>query len=221
MRSAPVDQSVEETLHCDAHQRYRHRTAAWRGNCHHRHDLRSAPTIGASICKRSSGMPPNGALICPSSEVLVPKGITAARSFGAELHHLDDLRRRRGEDHRIGRLAFDPGQRVGVLLAKRVAGREAVAEALREQHPLCLRRGALDSVRHEYAHGDALPPSRFTKSEGLAPSRNCFRSRRCRPPLRSERWRRPAQNRAISRSGRVGAPRGGTPRPRYKALRQA
>jgi hypothetical protein len=36
----------------------------------------------------------------------VLKGITAARSFGAELHHLDDLRRRRGEDHRIGRLAL-------------------------------------------------------------------------------------------------------------------
>ena len=48
--------------------------------------------------------------------------------LGAQPHHLDHLRRRLSEDHCVGRLAFDPSQRVGVLLAQRRASREAIGE---------------------------------------------------------------------------------------------
>ena len=52
--------------------------------------------------------------------------------LGAQLHCLDHLLRGLGEQHRVGRLRGDPGQRVGVLLAQRRAGREAIAEPCRE-----------------------------------------------------------------------------------------
>ena len=90
--------------------------------------------------------------------------------LGAKLYRLDHLLRGLGEQHRIGRLPRDPGQRVGVLLAQRRAGREAIAEPCREsreQNALGLSRGPLDSVCHECTHGGTLPPSRFTKSEAL------------------------------------------------------
>ena len=62
--------------------------------------------------------------------------------LGAKLHRLDHLRGGLCEQHRVGRLRRDPGQRVGVLFAERPAGREAIAEPCRkprEQRALGLR----------------------------------------------------------------------------------
>ena len=74
--------------------------------------------------ERSSETPPNGALTWPSSEVPVPKGITGTRGFGAELHDFGDLGLGLGEQNGVGRLALEPGERIGVLLAQRLAQRE-------------------------------------------------------------------------------------------------
>ena len=66
--------------------------------------------------------------------------------LGAKPHHFDHLLRRLGEDHGVGRLAGDPGERVGMLLAERGSGREAIAEPCRkprEQGSLRLGRGPL------------------------------------------------------------------------------
>ena len=41
--------------------------------------------------------------------------------FGAELHDVGDLGFGLGEQHGVGRLALEPGERVGVLLAQRLA----------------------------------------------------------------------------------------------------
>ena len=49
--------------------------------------------------------------------------------LGAELHDVGDLGFGLGEQDGVGRLALEPGERVGVLLAQRLAQREAVAEA--------------------------------------------------------------------------------------------
>ncbi len=48
--------------------------------------------------------------------------------FGAELDDIDDLVGRLGEQHGVGRLTGNPGERVGVLLAERKPGREARTE---------------------------------------------------------------------------------------------
>ena len=82
--------------------------------------------------ERSSDTPPNGALTWPSSEVPVPNGMTGTRAAAQSFTDLDHLRGGLGEQHRVGRLRRDPGQRVGVLLAERRAGREALAEPCRE-----------------------------------------------------------------------------------------
>ena len=67
--------------------------------------------------ERSSDTPPNGALTWPSSEVPVPNGMTGTREAAQSLHHLGDLGLGLSEQHRVGRLALEPSQRVGMLLA--------------------------------------------------------------------------------------------------------
>ena len=112
-------------------------------------------------------MPPKGALTWPSSEVPVPKGMTGTRASAQSLTNFDHLLRRLGEDHGVGRLAGDPGERVGMLLAERGSGREAIAEPCRKprkQGSLRLGRGPLRGFCRNDAHGGSLPPLRLTGS---------------------------------------------------------
>ena len=109
--------------------------------------------------ERSSETPPNGALTWPSSEVPVPNGDHRHARLGAELHDLGHLGFGLGEQHRVGRLALEPGERIGVLLAKRLAQREAIAEArgkLREERAFALRRGACFRLCQDRGHGVIL-----------------------------------------------------------------
>ena len=79
--------------------------------------------------------------------------------LGAELHDLRDLGFGLGEEDGVGRLALEPGERIGVLLAKRLAQGEALAEArgkMSEEGPLALSRGAFLSSGHDYGHAPIL-----------------------------------------------------------------
>ena len=87
-------------------------------------------------------------------DVTLERGAGAERDhrhagLGAELHDVGDLGFALGEQDGVGRLALEPGERIGVLLAQRLAHGEAVAEArgkLGEQRALALRRGRSDSA---------------------------------------------------------------------------
>ena len=71
---------------------------------------------------RSSDSPPKGALRWPSSEVPAAEGNDRhARRRRMRLNGLGDLFGGLGEQNGVGRLDFEPGQRVGVLLAQRLA----------------------------------------------------------------------------------------------------
>ena len=48
---------------------------------------------------------------------------------GADLHRVDHVLARFGEDHGVGRRIGDPGQRVAVLLAHGLGGDDAIAES--------------------------------------------------------------------------------------------
>jgi hypothetical protein len=63
----------------------------------------------------------------------VPKAITGTRWDCADAHDLLHLGRGLREHHRIGRLVGDPGEGVGVLLAHRKRGDQAVAERRRQR----------------------------------------------------------------------------------------
>ena len=79
--------------------------------------------------------------------------------LGAELHDLRDLSLALGEEDGVGRLALKPGERIGVLLAKRLAQGEALAEArgkMSEEGPLALCRGAFLSSGHDDGHAPIL-----------------------------------------------------------------
>ncbi len=105
---------------------------------------------------RSSEMPPNGALTWPSSEVPVPKGITGTRGFGAELHDFGHLGLGLGEKNGVGRFAFEPGERVGVLLAQRLPHGEAAAEArgqFGKERTFALRSRVCFRLGHDRSHG--------------------------------------------------------------------
>ena len=71
----------------------------------------------------------------------MPNAIDRHAGLGAERHELGDLGFALGEQDGVGRLALEPGERVGVLLAQRLAHGESVAEArgkLGEQRALAL-----------------------------------------------------------------------------------
>ena len=74
---------------------------------------------------------------------------------GADAHDRLDVRGRLRKHHRVGRLVFDPGGRVGVLLAHRLRGHEPVAELRRQRGDDCVDRG-----------GIARPPGRLFLHRG-------------------------------------------------------
>ena len=97
-------------------------------------------------------------------EVTFERGAGAERDHRnagarAKSHHLGDLGLGLGEQHGVGRLGLEPGERVGMLLPKRLAQREAVTEARGksgEEGLLALRRGAGERLCHGYGHGRIL-----------------------------------------------------------------
>ncbi len=89
----------------------------------------------------------------------MPNGMTGTRASAQSFTIVGDLGFGLGEQDGVGRLALEPGERVGVLLAKRLAQREALAEArgkVGEERRLALRRGAFLSFGHDYGHGPIL-----------------------------------------------------------------
>ena len=143
--------------------------------------------------------------------------------LGAKLHHLDHLLCGLGKDHRVGRLAFDPSQRVGVLLAERRAGREAIAESAESfanRARFASGNGRSGACASTTLMAALYHPRDSRKAEALG-RRRPLRSRRCRSRRQSERSPQPARSRARWHSGTVGAPRDGTPRRRCRARRRA
>ena len=59
----------------------------------------------------------------------MPNGITGTRASAQSFTMLGDLGFALGEQDGVGRLALEPGERIGVLLAQRLAERETLAEA--------------------------------------------------------------------------------------------
>ncbi len=93
-------------------------------------------------------------------EVTFERGAGAERDYRhagarAESHDLGDLGLGLGEQHGVGSLDLEPGERVGMLLPKRPAQREAVTEARGESGEeglLTLRRGAGERLCNGHGH---------------------------------------------------------------------
>ena len=103
----------------------------------------------------SSEMPPPGALTWPSSEVPVPKAMTGTRcSAQARTISCTSAVLSRERDA-VRRLRRDIGRGVRVLLADRLAGLEALAEALLQdaEHGGDAVLVAFDGVQVAESHG--------------------------------------------------------------------